>query len=82
MKIDTPSQKNEVKERSTTGFLVICLMLLVTQVAQGQVLYGTMVGRIEDPGGAVMPGAKVTVINRATAITMISRSITSRTINP
>lgn len=66
MKINNPSQKIETKYRSTTGFLIICFLLLVTQVAQGQVLYGTLVGRIEDQSGAVLPGARITVINRAT----------------
>jgi hypothetical protein len=35
-------------------------------IAQAQVLYGTLVGRVEDQSGAVLPGAKITVINKAT----------------
>lgn len=44
---------------------VIVLMLMTTQ-SQAQVLYGALLGRVEDQSGAVLPGAKVTVTNQAT----------------
>ncbi|MFN0120150.1 MAG: carboxypeptidase regulatory-like domain-containing protein, partial [Blastocatellia bacterium] len=45
---------------------VISLLLLITVMAAAQVLYGALVGRVEDPTGAVVGGAKVTAINNAT----------------
>ncbi len=42
------------------------LIVAVLQFAQAQVLYGSLVGRVEDPSGAVVPGAKITVVNKAT----------------
>ncbi|MGE0129157.1 MAG: TonB-dependent receptor [Blastocatellales bacterium] len=50
--------------RSTT--LTFTLILLFTATAHAQVLYGTLVGRVEDQTGAVLAGAKVTVTNKAT----------------
>jgi Carboxypeptidase regulatory-like domain/TonB dependent receptor len=47
----------------------LAVLLLVSgaqQFAYAQVLYGSLVGRIEDQSGAVLPGAKVTVTNKAT----------------
>jgi len=49
--------------------LSLALMLvtiIATQFAQAQVLYGSLVGRVEDPSGAVLPGASVTVTNKDT----------------
>ncbi|MBA3439794.1 MAG: carboxypeptidase regulatory-like domain-containing protein, partial [Pyrinomonadaceae bacterium] len=40
--------------------------ITAVQFAQAQVLYGTLVGRVEDPSGAVLPGGSVTVINKDT----------------
>src|SRR5262245_28235400 len=40
--------------------------LLLASVGVAQVLYGTLVGRVEDPTGAVVAGAKVTVTNKDT----------------
>ncbi len=49
--------------------LSLALMLvtiIATQFAQAQVLYGSLVGRVEDPSGALLPGASVTVTNKDT----------------
>jgi len=40
--------------------------IIATQSAQAQVLYGSLVGRVEDPSGALLPGASVTVTNKDT----------------
>ena len=48
------------------AFIALLFAGAVQQVAQAQVLYGSLVGRVEDPSGAVMPGARVTVTNKAT----------------
>ncbi len=48
------------------NFLVICFLLTASQFVQAQVLYGALVGRVEDPSGAVVPGAKISIINKAT----------------
>jgi Carboxypeptidase regulatory-like domain/TonB dependent receptor len=55
-----------VRQQALLSFLALCLVLALSQFAQAQVLYGALVGRVEDPSGAVVPGAKVTVINKAT----------------
>jgi hypothetical protein len=44
----------------------LCLLVLLCAVSLAQVLYGTLVGRIEDQAGAVLPGARVTVTNKDT----------------
>jgi hypothetical protein len=41
-------------------------LLLLASTGMAQVLYGTLVGRVEDPTGAVLAGAKVTVVNKDT----------------
>jgi Carboxypeptidase regulatory-like domain len=46
--------------------LCFLIMLSVSQLAQAQVLYGSLVGRVEDPSGAIVPGAKISVTNKAT----------------
>jgi hypothetical protein len=60
--------------RFNAGFapaLVILLALLIislvaSQPAAGQVLYGSIVGTVQDPSGAVVPGAKITLTHTAT----------------
>ena len=44
------------------------VLLLAAQLAQAQVLYGSLVGAIADQSGAVLPGATVTVTNRDTGL--------------
>lgn len=49
----------------TAIFLLLCSFLIPTS-AHGQVLYGSIVGAVEDPTGAVVPNASVTVTNTET----------------
>ncbi len=55
-----------LKRLTILSSLAICFLLVVSQLVQAQVLYGSLVGRIEDPSGAVVPGAKVSVTNKST----------------
>src|SRR5260370_29086803 len=52
------------------AFLVICLMSLGFQArfASAQVLYGSIVGTVTDPTGAVVSKANVTVTNTSTGL--------------
>ncbi|MCC6590300.1 MAG: TonB-dependent receptor [Bryobacterales bacterium] len=43
------------------------LLLVSANAASAQVLYGSLTGTVQDMGGAVVPGAKVTVRNTGTA---------------
>ena len=45
--------------------LVACASMLVQQ-ADAQVLYGSIVGLVEDPSGSAVPNANVTITNRGT----------------
>ncbi|MGH9446839.1 MAG: carboxypeptidase-like regulatory domain-containing protein, partial [Terriglobia bacterium] len=48
-------------ERAATCFGLLLGLLIFTYVpAEAQVLYGSIVGNVTDPSGAVVPGAKVT----------------------
>lgn len=49
-------------------FAATLLLGLAQQLVLAQVLYGALVGRVEDQLGAVLPGARITVINKATGI--------------
>jgi hypothetical protein len=53
--------------------LVTCLsvagVILGATPARAQVLYGSIVGNVRDPQGAVIPGATVTIVNKATNLT-------------
>ncbi len=42
------------------------LALMAPQRAEAQVLYGSIVGHVTDPSGAVVPGAKITITNKDT----------------
>lgn len=55
----------------------ICMLWLVgaeIPSASAQVLYGTVLGTIEDQSGAVVPGAAVTLTNKSTGLTLNSTS--------
>ena len=64
-----------MRERSARSivFLIMCLsiagILLGTVPARAQVLYGSIVGNVKDPQGAVIPGAVVTIVNKDTNLT-------------
>jgi hypothetical protein len=45
---------------------ILIVTLLLTSAVNSQVLYGTLIGRVEDQAGAVVAGAKVSVTNKAT----------------
>ena len=45
---------------------VVCLTLTLPTLTNAQVLYGALLGRVADAAGAILPGAKVTVTNKAT----------------
>src|ERR1051326_1754414 len=46
----------------------LCLALMTGMPAAAQVLYGSLVGAIEDQSGSVVPKATVTIINKATGL--------------
>src|SRR5688500_18315529 len=47
----------------------VLLMLLTLPAAAGaQVLYGSLVGNVSDETGAAVPGATVTILNKATGV--------------
>ncbi len=50
--------------RKTTFGLAVCLMLAALPVA-AQITAGSILGTVQDPQGAVIPGAKITLTNAA-----------------
>jgi hypothetical protein len=44
------------------------ILFFAPRAAEAQVLYGTIVGAVEDPSGAVIPNAKLTLTNVATGL--------------
>lgn len=57
--------------QSSIVVLVLALVCLLsaTQVANAQVLYGSVIGTVEDASGGLVPGATVTLTNRGTGAT-------------
>ncbi len=56
--------------RGRLGLLVLASLLGIYAIpAAAQVLYGTIVGTVEDATGAVVPNAKVTIAEKATGFT-------------
>ena len=53
------------------ALMVLCL--LPAQI-QAQVLYGSLLGNVTDPNGAVVPSASVTATNQGTGV---SKSVTT-----
>lgn len=45
---------------------LLALVAMATQPASAQVLYGSLVGTVEDQSGAVVPGASIIITNTAT----------------
>lgn len=56
-----------------TLLLAVSLALAAAPI-QAQVLYGSIVGAVEDPSGASVPGATVTITNTQTAATRESKA--------
>jgi len=48
------------------GFLLALLCAMFANSASAQVLYGSIVGTVNDPSGAAVPGATVTATNKQT----------------
>jgi hypothetical protein len=72
-----------VKERKAVGwsgkivclaFACLCLLLVSSRSALGQVDEGAITGTIQDTSGAVVPGAQVTLVNTDQGITLTVRS--------
>ncbi len=49
--------------------VVFGVLALAVAPAAAQVLYGSIVGTVEDPSGALIPGATVTIVNKETSQT-------------
>jgi len=61
---------NQYRHRGFVLLAATLLMLaLVAVPVAAQVLYGSIVGLVEDPSGSVIPGAKVIASNSATGLT-------------
>ena len=50
------------------ALLVLVLAGVVPAAAHAQVLYGSVVGNVEDSSGAALPGATVTLTNKGTGL--------------
>ena len=53
----------------SAALITICLMGPAAAPSLAQVLYGTFVGNVQDSSGAVVPNAKVKIIEKATGFT-------------
>ena len=52
-----------------TGMLVVFLSVLNVRSADGQVLYGSLIGTVADPSGSVVPNASVLLTAKQTGLT-------------
>ena len=59
------------------ALLVLVLAGVVPAAAHAQVLYGSVVGNVEDSSGATLPGATVTLTNKGTGL--VQTAVTSET---
>jgi outer membrane receptor protein involved in Fe transport len=57
------------------------MLLVAPRAAPAQVLYGTIVGAVEDPSGAVVPNARLTLTNVATGVSRESTADAEGRIN-
>jgi len=61
-------------QKNFLALAITCLMLLWCLPSVGQVLKGSISGTVEDPQGAVVPGAQVKATNTATGATLTTTS--------
>ena len=64
--MDVSSKLSSVRLQGLVFAALLALATAIPQRAPGQVLYGSVVGTVEDPSGAVVPAAKITLTNSAT----------------
>src|SRR5512147_69056 len=63
------------KFRALFCFLVaVTLLTAVAAPAHAQVLYGSVVGNVQDPSGSAVPNATVTLTNKGTGQTLEGKS--------
>ena len=60
-----------------TGLVFVAAVSLSAVTSPAQVLYGSIVGNVTDPNGAVVPEAPVTAVNQGTGVT--STAVTNNT---
>jgi hypothetical protein len=53
----------------SAGLLALFLSVMAVHPAQGQVLYGSLIGTVADPSGSVVPGASVVLTAKQTGLT-------------
>ena len=56
------------------SFLVAALLALAPSSANAQVLYGSIVGSVQDPSGAMVVGADITITSKETGVTRETKS--------
>ena len=85
MSTSTRSRANAANEQSNgsrfaiiAGFILL-LMCFSTLTASAQVLYGTLIGNVTDPSGAIVPNAKVDALNVQTGVTKSTTTDSSGT---
>ena len=66
-----------LRHRLFTGIVVLCLGVMAALPAAGQEARGTILGRVTDPQGAVVPGASVVITNIET--NSVARTTTNAT---
>src|SRR5947209_422871 len=59
---------DSLSRRAVLAILVVAIMFGASHRASAQVLYGSLVGNVTDPKGAVIPSAAITVTNQGTGI--------------
>ena len=64
-------------KRSSPWLAIAVLMFSLDTSAVGQVLYGSLVGTVTDPSGAVVPNADITVTETATKQVRVDKTDTS-----
>ncbi|MGH9163613.1 MAG: carboxypeptidase regulatory-like domain-containing protein, partial [Vicinamibacteraceae bacterium] len=60
---------SEARRYTHSAFLLWALLMIVPAGADAQVLYGSLVGNVTEETNAVVPGARVTIVNSGTNLT-------------